>query len=117
MIVKVSFTLGLFGHVTADTLAIWHIAFHHQVIVTQSRMDLGNIFNVLRGEIGEPIFFGDLAFHMNKYGLYGLAASVLVGCSRSGLIVRLEDSLADCRWSVSYHGGEGLNKTYSSGGA
>lgn len=75
------------------------------------------MFNVLRGDIGDPIFFAEHAFHLNKYGLCGLAASVLVGCSRSGLIVGLDDSLADCRWIVSYHGGDGLNKTYSSGDA
>ena len=80
-------------------------------------MDLGNIFNVLRGGFGDPLFVADTAFHMNKYGLYGLAASVLVGCSRSGLIVGPEYSLADCRWSASYHGGEDLNKMHSSGDA
>ena len=80
-------------------------------------MDLGNIFNVLRGGIGNPISFAEHAFQLKKFGSYGLAAFVLVGCSRSGLIVGLDYSLSDCRWSESYRDGEDLNKTHSSGGA
>ena len=55
-------------------------------------MNLGNAFKVLRGGIGNPILVAERAFHLNKNGFYGLAATVPADCSRRGPIVGADHS-------------------------
>ena len=59
----------------ADILAVREIAFHHQIVLAGSGVNLGNALDILCCGVGDPVGLAELTFNLDENRLHGLPTS------------------------------------------